>query len=632
MIELPNIARLFLALFLLSLWLARPANRTPLYWATAYAALAAGSLLYQHGMRVQNPLLMQMAALFPGIYVGMFWAGALRFQERPVAWRVVAYLALGTAAVVWLAVNASDALGTIAVGVAVALVTSAAAWIIWRKNRGYRVVAVILVAQAIVLALTYSQVWQGDLARFVLAGGYSLLAIGLAYVILKESNETIARHATIDEATGLPNRRLFLELLGAATRALPGKGVTTAVIIANVDNFKRITYSAGQPAGELVLKQLAQRLRGALPQDRTLARFGDDEFAVLLPRVEQDQLTAVLEEESTRIIDCVKEPFEAAGFARTLTLSIGIAVSLEDARSPGELLDHLRTAAASASQRGRSTRSFFNRTMSARAQRATAIEHGLWRALESGGLTLSYQPIVAAADHGLVKVEALLRWSDPLLGTIHPEEFVPVAEQSGLIVDLGNWVLDEACRQASEWNRLHAQPIAMCVNVSALQVRRAAFAATVAAILEKHELDSHLLELELTENVLLGDDESVHATLRALHGMGVRLSLDDFGTGFSSLSYLNRFAFNTLKIDKSFVRDIESNDRSRRLAESICALGKSLDLLVVAEGVESDAAAGILTAHGVDFLQGFLLGKPMPAGEFRSHMEGRGWNAARAAG
>jgi len=165
----------------------------------------------------------------------------------------------------------------------------------------------------------------------------------------------------------------------------------------------------------------------------------------------------------------------------------------------------------------------------------------------------------------------------------------------------------------------------MCVNVSALQVRRAAFAATVAAVLEKHRLPSTLLELELTENVLLGDDEGVHTTLHALHDMGVSLSLDDFGTGFSSLAYLNRFEFNTLKIDKSFVKEIEANDRSRRLAESICALGKSLDLLVVAEGVESTAAADILKAHGVDYLQGFLLGKPMPAAEFGAHIEAQDW-------
>lgn len=630
MIELPNLARLFLALFLLSLWLARPSVKTPLYWATAYLALAAGSLFYLQGTRLQNPVLLQLAPLFPGIYVGMFWAGVLSFQERSIKWPHIGYAIAGTAILISLALNVSAALSAIAVGAAVAIVTSAAAWAIWQKNRGYRLVALILFAQALLLAPTYALVWEGPIARYALAAGYSFLAIGLTYVILKESNETILRQATIDEATGLPNRRLFMELLNAAARSLPGEGFTTAVLIINIDNFRRISYTMGHAAGDLALKQLGARLKKTLAQDRTLARYGDDELALLLPRVEQADMSRLLEEESDRVAGCAKEPFDLGGQSRTLSVSIGIAVSLEDARSAGELLDHLKEAASQASHRGRDTKNFFSRTMSPRAQRTALIEQGLWRALEEGGLHLFYQPIVSAADHGLTKVEALLRWSDPSLGAIQPEEFIPIAEQSGMIIPLGNWVLEEACRQAREWNSLH-DPIVMCVNVSAMQVRSPGFASTVEAVLAKHGLRCGLLELELTENVLMGDDESVHGTLCALHDLGVSLSLDDFGTGFSSLSYLNRFEFNTLKIDKSFVTEIASNDRSRRLAESICALGKSLGLLVVAEGVESKAAADVLRAHGVDYLQGFLLGKPMSAVDFGRHIEDGAHRSAGAA-
>jgi diguanylate cyclase (GGDEF)-like protein len=621
MIELPNLARLFLALFLLSLWLARPANKTPLYWAIAYLGLAAGSFSYLQGTHLRNDLLLQLAPLGPGLYVGLFWAGALSFKDGRVYWRSIGYLIAGTAAVVSLSLNISQALSAVVVGCLVAAVTSAAAWIIWRRKRQYRLVAVILFAQALLLAATYALVWEGPAARYSLAAGYSFLAIGLTYVILKESNETIERQATIDEVTGLPNRRLFLELLGAATRSLPGADFTTAALIIDVDNFKRVSYAMGQQAGDQVLKELGMRLKKAIPQDRTLARFGTDEFALLLPRVEQARANAVLEEESERVTGCLKEPFEIGGQSRNLSVSIGIATSLETVRSPGELLDHLKATASQLAQRGRATRSFFSSTMSARAQRTAAIEHGLWRYLESGDFSIHYQPIVSIGDRRTAKAEALLRWSDPVLGPVTPDEFIPIAEQSGLIVEIGSWVLDEACRQAKAWNgqrqARNAPPLVICVNVSAMQIRRSGFAAAVRATLAKHSLPCHLLELELTENVLIGDDENVHRTLGALRELGVSLSLDDFGTGFSSLSYLNRFEFNTLKIDKSFVTEIEANERSRRLAESICALGKSLGLTVVAEGVESEAGAQILQAHGVDYLQGFLFGKPMPAEDFR---------------
>jgi diguanylate cyclase (GGDEF)-like protein len=617
MIELPNLARLFLALFLLSLWLARPANKTPLYWSIAYLGLAAGSALYLQGMAQNSSVMLQLAPLGPAIYVGLFWAGALSFEERRIPWRTTAILAAASAAIISLALNTSDLLGALAVGIAVAAVTSAAAWIIWRKNRQYRVVAVILFAQAVLLALTYALIWRGPAATHALAAGYSFLAIGLTYVILKESNETVERQATIDEVTGLPNRRLFLELLDGAVRALPGPAYTTAALIISIDNLKHVGYTLGHEAADHALKEIGARLKQATPNDRTLARFGLDEFALLVPRVEQAQSGTQLEAESERITAALKAPFDFADHSRTFTASIGIAISLEEAGSTSELLDHLKATAAQLAQRGRTTRSIFNRTMSARAQRLASIEQGLWQFREAGHFALYYQPVVSAAHRGLSKVEALMRWTDKTLGEVAPDEFIPVAEQSGCIIELGRWVLDEACRQARSWNDERAargaEPIVMCVNVSGLQVRRADFADEVAGALSKHGLSPKQLELELTENVLLGDDEVVHSTLRDLHELGVSLSLDDFGTGFSSLSYLNRFEFNTLKIDKSFVSEIDLTERSKRLAESICALGKSLDLSIVAEGVETEASAAILKSYGVDYLQGYLFGRPEPA-------------------
>ncbi|MCY7388279.1 MAG: EAL domain-containing protein, partial [Burkholderiales bacterium] len=252
-----------------------------------------------------------------------------------------------------------------------------------------------------------------------------------------------------------------------------------------------------------------------------------------------------------------------------------------------------------------------------RAQRQIILERHMWHALPNGEISLAYQPIVTAQEREIVKVEALLRWTSPELGVIAPDEFVRIAEKSGLIIDIGQWVLDQACQQAAVWQREREKALVICVNVSALQLRRSDFFASVAQALRKHALPASLLELECTENIMIDDDTIVLAQIKDLRDHGVSLSLDDFGTGFSSLSYLTRFEFSTIKIDRTFVRALESDDRSRRLAESICAIGKSLGLALVAEGVETEFQAAAMASFGVDYMQGYLFGAPVNAEAFR---------------
>ncbi|MEO8104673.1 MAG: EAL domain-containing protein [Betaproteobacteria bacterium] len=616
MTELPNIARLFLALFLLSIWLTRRSNRTPLYWAIAYLALAAGSLSYQFGADGRYSSLLYLAPLFPGIYVGTFWAGTQHFRERPVRWQSISLLTLATSAMILLVLATSVEQSSIAVGVAVGLVNTWAGWVIWTRNRNYRIVAGIVFAQALMLLCAYSLVWQGPSVFLGMAAGYGVLAIGLVYVILRESNESISRQATSDELTSLPNRHLLLDRLETALRASSLTGLTCAVLVVDIDNLRRINEAFGHSAGDQLLRDIATRLLRIAGPQHTLARYGGDEFVLLVSRPTAADAIRLAEEISNDIIETISQPFPVAGVKTALTVSIGIAVSGEDGDTPDLLVQRAKLATAQAPQTDRNTWRFFNREMNERAQREIVIERHMWRALQNGEFSIVYQPIVAANGRGIAKAEALLRWTNPELGVISPDEFIRIAEHSGLVIEVGDWVLGQACAQAAACAASHSPAPVMCVNVSALQLRRPGFAASVAAVLARHALPAARLELEFTENVMIDDDEIVLAQIRQLRELGVSLSLDDFGTGFSSLSYLTRFEFSTLKIDRTFVRALENDDRSRRLAESICAIGKSLGLALVAEGVESEYQAAAMTRFGVNYMQGFLFSKPLSADEF----------------
>ena len=618
MIELPNIARLFLALFLLSIWLARRSNRTPLYWAIAYASHAATTLIYTLAVASNNNVLLYTVPLFPGIYVGMFWAGTQHFRERPVRWQPIALLAVVTSIVVTVALYKMGDDSSVVVGLAIGAVNSWAAWVIWKRNPQYRIVAGILLGQALMVMLAYSMIWDGPSVDFGMAAGYSVLAIGLVYVILRESNESISRQATTDELTGLPNRHLLLDRLDTAIRRSSSVArLSCAVLVIDIDKLRRFNEAFGHAAGDQLLRDIASRLQRIAGTHHTLARYGGDEFVFLVSESTADAAIRRAEEVSTHIVEAVSPPFPVAGITTVLTVSIGIAISGEDGDTADLLVQRAKLATTQSPRSNVNNWRFFNHQKNERAQRQLVIERNMWRALQNGEFSIAWQPIVTAGTRQFAKAEALLRWTNTELGVISPDEFIGIAERSGLIVEVGDWVLDQACRQAASWQRERAQPLAICVNVSALQLHRPGFCASVAAVLKNRALPASLLELEFTENIMIDDDAIVLAQIRELRALGVSLSLDDFGTGFSSLSYLTRFDFSTLKIDRTFVRALESDERSRRLADSICAIGKSLGLALVAEGVETEFQAKTMTGFGVDYMQGFLFGEPVAADAFR---------------
>lgn len=610
--ELQNVMRLFLALFLFTIWLTRRANLTPMYWGLAYFSMAIGSLGYRYGLDAGIPSISFAASLIPGLYVGLFWAGTQHFREQRVRWQHALYLSAAVSIAILMALFATRDVANLVIGICQLAVMVWAANVVWNRSRKYRIVAGIIFGQAIVLFIRYSGISDGPGMRGLSGIGYGLLVIGLAYVVVKDSNESIARQAVTDDLTGLPNRHVLLDRLGALVRTTPGSNLTAAALLVGIDNLHRTQELYGHLTVDRLLKELSQRLTSVASGQHTLARYNHDEFVFIVTGHSLEDATRRAEDVAQRIVQAISAPLVVNGFDLKPSVSIGIALSGKDALSAGDLVQQAMLASTQSRQTDRNTWNFCNRDLNDRAQRELLIEQKLQGALQDDELSLVFQPIVSSeAGHPLVKAEALLRWTHPELGRVPPDEFIRIAERSRLIIDIGEWVLEEACRQVSRQSQRLGRPIVVCVNVSVRQLRRAGFAETVASLLAEHHLLANQLELEFTETIMIDNDPVIHAEIQQLHVLGLKLSLDDFGTGFSSLSYLTRFEFDTLKIDKSFVQMLGHDERGRRVVESICAIGKSLGLSLVAEGVETQTQADRLIQNGVDCMQGFLFAQPM---------------------
>ena len=424
----------------------------------------------------------------------------------------------------------------------------------------------------------------------------------------QKKDALLHRAAHHDPVTGLLNRHGLLQELERCVQQARQAGGDCALFFIDLDRFKRINDTFGHETGDRLLCQFAQRLQGVLPKQAIVARFGGDEFIIVLPGAAVAMARVV----GQRMLDALAAPFTLPLQALSVSASIGVACHPQHGASADALIRNADIAMYEAKKAGRGHLRFFDDGMTAHAREALTIDGALRLAIAANELQLVYQPIVTADGRQLRKVEALLRWHSAQLGMVPPDRFIPVAEDSELIVELGHWVLHAACRQLAQWQGEMGELI-VSINVSARQVLDPGFTEQVRRALDAHGLPARRLELELTERVLLDDTDRVQVALSRLSALGVSLSLDDFGTGYSSLAYLARFRLDTLKIDRSFVLQIEHNERGRSLAATIVAMGASLGMEVVAEGVETAGQAAILQAMGCHYLQGYHIARPMAA-------------------
>ena len=431
--------------------------------------------------------------------------------------------------------------------------------------------------------------------------------------------ERLAHKTQHDDLTGLPNRLLFTDRLAQAVAQATRRGQPVAVFSLDLDGFKNINDSVGHQVGDTLLQDVAHRLMGALRQTDTLARMEGDEFMVLLPDLKDLKDVVMVVQ---KCMDVFLLPFPAGDYTFFLTASMGISLFPEDSEDPAMLIHHADAALHRAKSQGRDRIQFYTAEMNIRALERLNLENHLRKTVQELGFALHYQPQFHS-DGRLLGFEALLRWPDSGQGSVPPSKFIPLAEETGLIHPLGAWVLAEACGQMMAWHRAGYSGLRMAVNVSLLQFERSGFLESVAEVLASSGLHPSSLELELTESLVMKDPDGAASRLMALREMGVQVAIDDFGTGYSSLSYLQSLPIDTLKIDQSFIRDIalHMGGGSNPIIETIVALGHNLGMVLVAEGVETAEQLSFLTRLGCDAIQGFLLGKPMPAEECEALLE-----------
>jgi diguanylate cyclase (GGDEF)-like protein len=449
-----------------------------------------------------------------------------------------------------------------------------------------------------------------------------LLVRSMQYSIeRKRYQEQLEHQANYDSVTGLPNRNLLRDRLKQAVFAQRQKH-PVAIVFLDLDHFKVINDSLGHSQGDKLLAKIAERLTESVRDGDTVARLGGDEFVLILnDQNKEDVIFRVMQ----RILARVSEPTTIGGKDLSISCSAGVSIYPQDGTDVETLLKNADAAMYRAKERGRNHFQFYTSELNALVNERLALEHNLKRALERNELLLHYQPKIDIATGRIVGTEALVRWQHPQWGLILPDRFIPIAEETGLIVPIGEWVLNTACKQNRTWQNAGLPPISVAVNVSLRQFKQDSLSKTVARILVEADLNPEHLELELTESMVMHDADAAVDILHELQSLGVRLSLDDFGTGYSSLSYLRRLPMDTLKIDRSFVKDIGDHEGSDDgiLAQAIISLGHSLRLRVIAEGVENAAQLQFLEKHGCDEAQGYYFGKPLPAHEHAELLESR---------
>ncbi|MGH2412789.1 MAG: bifunctional diguanylate cyclase/phosphodiesterase, partial [Microcystaceae cyanobacterium] len=434
------------------------------------------------------------------------------------------------------------------------------------------------------------------------------MAASISGALQRQQKEEVIRYQALhDSLTGLPNRMLFNELLSKALPNADRRGESLAVMFVDLDRFKTINDTLGHTVGDQLLQEVAQRLTDSLRAGDTVARWGGDEFTILLPQVKQIEDVSNTAE---RIIQALESVFRFDGHELYVTASIGIALFDDDSYDVETLIKQADAALYRAKEQGKNQYQFYDPFMDTKAPELLIIEKNLRHALKRGELLVYYQPQVNIVTGEITGMEALLRWQHPEMGMIAPNVFIPIAEECGLITSIGKWVLRTACMQNKAWQDEGLPPISMAVNLSLKQFRQPNLVRTVAEILEKTGLESHFLELEITETTAIQDLEFTTTVLQQLEQMGVRLSIDDFGTGHSSLNRLQLLPLHNLKVDRSFIQDLTIDIKMSHIVTAIVALGQSLGLNIIAEGIEKKEQLEFLKSINCQAGQGFLFYQP----------------------
>ncbi len=455
---------------------------------------------------------------------------------------------------------------------------------------------------------------------------------------LQRSDERIRYIAYHDSLTGLPNRAMFKEYLGFAIANAERNDKQFALLFLDIDDFKRINDTLGHQAGDQLLREVSDRLSKCLRRsdymarmqhfdepDEILARLGGDEFVLLLPDIADPHAAGSL---ANRLLETLSQPAVIDGHEFYISASIGITLYPGDGNNADELIKSADIAMYHAKEHGKNDYQYYLESMNVLAHERLLLETRLRRALENNQLSLAYQPQVDTASGEITGLEALLRWHDPEQGWISPASFIPVAEESGLILPIGEWVINEACRQSHAWQTAGLPPIRIAVNISGVQFARQEIARLIAGALQRYRIVPGYLEVEITETAIMAQPDRAIRELSAIKALGVGVALDDFGTGYSSFSYLHRFPIDTLKIDRSFIRDLSEKSEQAEIVAAMVAMAHTLKLQVVAEGIETENQLRILERCDCDTLQGYLFKKPVTAGEIPDLLTARFLNTA----
>jgi diguanylate cyclase (GGDEF)-like protein len=453
-----------------------------------------------------------------------------------------------------------------------------------------------------------------------------LVGMGIDISKRKQAEKQINHLAYYDSLTGLPNRQFFTDRLTRCLKNIKRNKGYAAVLFFDIDDFKRINDTLGHSIGDSLLKELASRITECIREndsvsrqnifkgeDFSLSRLGGDEFIILLSNIRAPEDAVIV---AQRLMKAISQPFQLKDHEIIVTMSIGIAICPDDGLDANTIVRNADMAMYKAKSQGKNNYQFYTKSMNEIIYKRLMIENDLRRAIDNNELQLNYQPRIDGQTGVISSMEALLRWNRPGKGLVSPAEFIPVAEDTGLIIPIGEWVLKTACSQNLAWQESGLPPMTVSVNISGKQFQREDFMATILRVLEYSSLDPKYLELEVTENILMKNVNSNIDIMKQLSELGIRISIDDFGTGYSSFNYLKHFPVNVLKIDKSFIDDITNNAKDLAIVSAIILMAHSLNLTVVAEGVEEIEQLELLLDYKCDEIQGYYYSRPLPANEF----------------